>query len=193
MRRKSTANATDSEDEFSDGETTNSSSLLSSLLPVSQIVVTQILDGVISQALKTSVQKSDNWNQLISTVARNPNFANSHDFTDGTLSSEQEEFEQLPSVQKGVCLVPYAFKYDLFNESDTATTSDGGKPDESDSDLEKPKKKRKSQKRKNESSTSEFGKEIDDLGKGKRKRFQNVRMLPIDNVVKSPSRNNTNK
>ena len=158
-----------------------------------QIVVTQILDGVISQALKTSVQKSDNWNQLISTVARNPNFANSHDFTDGTLSSEQEEFEQLPSVQKGVCLVPYAFKYDLFNESDTATTSDGGKPDESDSDLEKPKKKRKIQKRKNESSTSEFEKEIDDLGKGKRKRFQNVRMLPIENVVKSPSRNNTNK
>ena len=173
-----------------------------------QIVVTQILDGVISQALQTSVQKSDNWNQLISTVARNPNFANSHDFTDGTLSSEQEEFEQLPSVQKGVCLVPYAFKYDLFNESDTATTSDGGsgKPEE---DSEKKKKKRKIQdcggnKRKKvlqsqesheseDSGKNEETGEIGDLGKGKRKRFQNVRMLPIENVVKSPSRNNTNK
>ena len=134
-----------------------------------QIVVTQILDGVISQALKTSVQKSDNWNQLISTVARNPNFANSHDFTDGTLSSEQEEFEQLPSVQKGVCLVPYAFKYDLFNESDTAPSSEN----------------EETIKRKSESSDEM-------MGKGKRKRFQNVRMLPIDNVVKSPSRN-TNK
>ena len=160
-----------------------------------QIVVTQILDGVISQALQTSVQKSDNWNQLISTVARNPNFAHSHDFTDGTLSSEQEDFEQLPSVQKGVCLVPYAFKYDLFNESDTATTSDGGKPEE---DSEKKRKKRKIQKVLQSQESEDSGKneetgEIGDLGKGKRKRFQNVRMLPIENVVKSPSRNNTNK
>lgn len=134
---------------------------------------------------------------MISTVARNPNFANSHDFTDGTLSSEQEEFEQLPSVQKGVCLVPYAFKYDLFNESDTATTSDGGsgKPEE---DSEKKKKKRKIQKVLQSQESEDSGKneesgEIGDLGKGKRKRFQNVRMLPIENVVKSPSRNNTNK
>lgn len=94
--------------------------------------------------------------------------------------------------------MPYAFKYDLFNESDTATTSDGGKPEE---DSEKKKKKRKIQKvlqsqeshESEDSGKNEESGEIGDLGKGKRKRFQNVRMLPIENVVKSPSRNNTNK
>ena len=64
--------------------------------------------------------------------------------------------------------MPYAFKYDLFNESDTATSSE------------------------NEETMKRKISENETMGKGKRKRFQNVRMLPIDNVVKSPSRN-TNK
>ena len=130
-------------------------------------MVTQILDGLISQAVETSAQKSADWNQLISS-AKNPCNFTTNEFTDGTLSSEQEDFDTL-SVQKGVCLVPYAFKYDLFNESDTAPSSEN----------------EETIKRKSESSDEM-------MGKGKRKRFQNVRMLPIDNVVKSPSRN-TNK
>ena len=196
-----------------------------------QKVAAQILNGVISQVITSSVQKSEDWDHLISSASKanhpNPNF-NSQDFTDpGTLSSEQElDFEQLPK-SGGISLVPYAFKYDLFNESDTATTSDAGQgtsqDDESDLERSKPKKrkissaafsrnsyvKRKRKKVKSESvgsveSKTESSESVEsknesfeesnpqDLGKGKRKRFQNVRMLPIDDAIKcsSPSRSN---
>ena len=188
------------------------------------------MDGVISQVIRSSVQKSEDWNQLISTSTNpnfnpnlNPNF--NPDFTDS--QSEQElDFEQLPG-KSGISLVPYAFKYDLFNESDTATTSDAGQgtsqDDESDLERSKPKKrkisagafsrnsyvKRKRKKVKSESAESVESKtestestesknesfeesNPQDLGKGKRKRFQNVRMLPIDDAIKcsSPSRSN---
>jgi len=217
--------------------------------------VSVLLSQVIKEAVEVSETKESSWNEIISTAKPYLNLE-SHDLTDNNTNfstSEAEEFElNIDNAgAKKRCHVPYAFKYDFFQDEDTTTSDARTSQDEEPITEDKKslvvrkrklggsggafsrgaytKKRRKKSKQlkiqakspsslqnspqhvpkspkgftfqRQDSATSldednaarsndENTKSEDEtiLGKGKRKRFQNVRMLPIEEVCKSPPR-----
>ena len=86
-----------------------------------------LLNQVIKEAVEVSETKESSWNEIISTAKPYLNLE-SHDLTDNNTNfstSEAEEFElNIDNTgAKKRCHVPYAFKYDFFQDEDT-TTSD---------------------------------------------------------------------
>ena len=74
-------------------------------------------------------------------------------------------------------IIAKVVKNDFVEDSDSAISSDAGKTIQTKKNVEE---EGLILQLDSDSSSS------DEMGKGKRKRFQNVRMLPIENVVKSP-------